>query len=217
MSTVEKSAVSRRKVAAGIAWSVPVIAAASVAPFAAASPGKCPKVTKPTDNTLACTPAQHPFAKFSYSNNGHGAWELEYYLRFESPALSAGQQLTFTFQISNVAGAATASATAPVGSFSFSVTGNSFSNSTNTLTVTATAPANSPVTAGTVHGVTIRLAYAGSTSPKNFSITGLGGPGASGCTLPSFLPITLPGHNDDLGVITQNHCGSDVKAPIYYY
>lgn len=39
------SSISRRKVTTGIAWSVPAVAAVAAAPFAAASPVICPKVS----------------------------------------------------------------------------------------------------------------------------------------------------------------------------
>lgn len=98
------SAPTRRSVAKGIAWSAPVIAAASLAPFAAASPTKCinivPSAVFPTENcdNIAVNPVTQ--IKISGPN-----LIITEFLRLELPAdiaINPGQTIQIRVSLSGI-------------------------------------------------------------------------------------------------------------------
>ncbi|MGY5319107.1 hypothetical protein ACXA45_07680 [Neomicrococcus lactis] len=141
MSETGLSAPKRRTVSKGIAWSLPLIAAASAAPFAAASPpAKCISMVAPSGNAPSCNSSASTSTKVAYTDDGNTAIRtLTHYIQFQVPAavqVTAGTSVTFTYELTGVGTSWTLSAATDgtSGPFTWTVT-----SSGNFITVIATA------------------------------------------------------------------------------
>ncbi|GAA2547204.1 hypothetical protein HD598_001970 [Neomicrococcus aestuarii] len=144
------SAPTRRSVAKGIAWSAPVIAAASLAPFAAASPARCPVVT-PGGSGDPCGLNAKAYTQVDYTHvvdNKDPYLVITQRLQVLLPVgttLTTGQSITLTVDIGGVTTGLTATAVLEptVTQLDVAVTTSSINNGTGTrLQVVITANNN---------------------------------------------------------------------------
>lgn len=208
---------NRRTVSKGIAWSVPIISAAAVAPFAAASPSFCATVQKPTTSPQNCS-TNRTVTTVDFSTNGEQApYTLTHYIQYLIPAgsaLAAGQRITFTYQLT-----VPTSVTAPtITSTQPNVVISSATVETNvvfTIVLTITAP-DGGLGAGQ-HSTTLSLSSTGVNAAASFALVATTTNGTT-CSVPSpnFTSITIPSRSS--GTPTPaTYCKDSANDVIYYY
>lgn len=224
MSTVEKSAVSRRKVAAGIAWSVPAIALASAAPFAAASPeATCISLLDPVGNAPSCATAQSTLTKVAYADDGNSAIRtLTTYVRFQIPSsvqVSKDKTVSFTYQLVGAGAGFTVSVGSADNSGAFTW---SASQSGSAITLTATANEN-VVSGTTVYSASLVVTISGENNANansaTFRMIASQATSVTACAIPAKYgtQISFPKkYADASSGLTQCRSGDNTRT-IYFY
>lgn len=220
MSESTVNAPSRRKVAQGIAWSVPVIATASLAPLAAASPLRCPSVT-PGGSGDPCGLNAQVYTKINYTHvlDANSPYlEITQRLQVLLPVgttLTTGQSITLTIDIGGVTTGIIPSAILDpaVSQLDVTVTKTSINSDTGTrLEVVITAKNNYTFSSAIYLLLTVRIPL-GSLAVVNpggvlgqgitIQLVAVSATGASGCGgTGSILNIPIPLGND-LNNLTQ--------------
>ncbi len=164
MSTVEKSAVSRRKVAAGIAWSVPAIALASAAPFAAAL-GECAELLTPNPGAPSnggCSGVGGKLLTEVQYNGGNVIIKQNIHLLLPASVTTATQQdrvIELTFRMDGVSGntSPVISLSGASGNLQVATTAVPLGNNSWDIKLTLTIPAGLTVARDTQLTLTITL------------------------------------------------------------
>lgn len=219
MSENGLSVPNRRTVSKGIAWSLPLIAAASAAPFAAASPRRCAVFFNPsaeqTPASGCVSPQRFVLAKVAHTSNESA--NLTYYVKFGVPngiVLKKDQTVTFTF---TAVGATVGSNTAAVSPTSDANFNYSVSSTSTQITVTATARQD---LTGPVQGsftLTAALSGFATGNTSTFTMTSTTTSGGTGCSVGSPYTRAIGLYQGNSQTIPASSCRENNAANAIYY
>ncbi|MBB5599274.1 hypothetical protein [Neomicrococcus lactis] len=218
MSETGLSAPKRRTVSKGIAWSLPLIAAASAAPFAAASPRRCAVFFDPSASTppTGCvSPPRSVLTKVAHTSNGSA--NLTYYVKFGVPSsIVLKKDQTVTFNFTDVSATIESPPVSPSSDANFTYT---VALSGTQITVTATA--RQDLTGPVDSSFALKATLSGF-SPEDisaFTMTGTTTSGGTGCSVGSPYTRTIPLYRGNSAKTLANACrvGSAANATYYHY